>query len=97
MTQGDLLPGQGVTILPHSHKQRHRWLDSLTQWLSEAGMNISRQGARETDLKGDQLIYDYLPYILRLNVLDDINGLSEPKLDSVLLHMRQQSISVYTS
>ena len=86
MTQGDLLPGQGVTILPHSHKQRHRWLDSLTQWLSEAGIYISRHGARKTDLKGDQPIYDYLPHTAEytplrlllkqygLNVLDDINA-----------------------
>ena len=62
ITQGNLLPGQGVTIRPHSHKQCHRWLDSLTRWLSEAAIYLSRHGARNTDLKGDQPIYDYLPY-----------------------------------
>ena len=86
MMQGNLLPGQGVTIRPHSNKQCHRWLDSLTRWLSEAGIYLSRHGARTTDLKGDQPIYDYLPYTpeyhpLRLllkqyglHVLDDINA-----------------------
>ena len=84
--QGDLIQGQGVTIRHVPTKSQHRWIDSLTQYLQEAGIFLSRHGTKGTELNGDQPIYDFIPtgpqhrticnHLRRygLHVLDDIDA-----------------------
>jgi hypothetical protein len=54
--QVDMVEGQGVTLLPPSNKRQRRWINSLLEWLAEAGIHLSRHGVRGTALGGEQPI-----------------------------------------
>jgi hypothetical protein len=56
-----LVEGQGVTIHTAGNKRQRRWINSLLEWLEEAGIHLSRHGIRGVALGGDQPIVDYLP------------------------------------
>ncbi|NBO66669.1 MAG: hypothetical protein EBU88_17810, partial [Acidobacteria bacterium] len=59
--QVDLVEGQGVTLLPPCNKRQRRWINSLLEWLAEAGIYLSRHGTRGAALGRDQPIVDFLP------------------------------------
>ena len=59
--QIDMIEGQGVTLQPAHNKRQRRWINSLLEWLAEAGIHLSRHGVRGAALGGDQPIVDYLP------------------------------------
>ena len=39
--QVDMVEGQGLTLLPPSNKRQRRWINSLLEWLAEAGIFTS--------------------------------------------------------
>ena len=79
--QVDMVDGQGVTLrLPCSQRQR-RWINSLLEWLTEAGIHLSRHGVRGAVLGGDQPILDYLPEGPDLRTI--LTGLAEYGLSTL--------------
>jgi hypothetical protein len=58
--QIDMVEGQGVTLHYSGNKRQRRWINSLLEWLEEAGIHLSRHGVRGSALGGDQPIVDYL-------------------------------------